>query len=120
MSAKTAEKDDTSAEIIPFGIPKSNPSGPKSGDWLRGLPDGAFFLSKAKAGPSSQAAFFDRWGIAAVLPEAMMLAAPHRNNPVAFEFFWVDSQKFSEQNRFVALLPPVPKDAEEHLGEEDG
>lgn len=112
---KTIKAEDT-AEIIPFGVPKTHGSGPKNHDWLRALPDGAFFLSKAKAGPTSQAAFFDRWGIAAVIPEAMLLAAPHRNNPLAYEFLWVDTQKFSELNRFVALLPTPDKEA----GEDDG
>lgn len=110
-----AEKD-MSAEIIPFGIPKTAGDGTKTPDWLRALPNGAFFLSKAKAGGNANAAFFDRWGIAAIIPEAVMLAAPHRNNPLAYEFFWVDTKKFSEQNRFVALLPTPDTEA----GVEDG
>lgn len=121
MSAKTQQEMAESAEIIPFEIAaKTAPSGTKTGDWLRTLPADAFFLSKAKAGSPSQSAFFDRWGIAAIIPEAVMLAAPHRNNSLAFEFFWVDSQKFSEQNRFVALLPKPPIPDTEAGETEDG
>lgn len=109
-----AEKE-TSADIIPFGIPKTAGDGTKSQDWLRALPVNTFFLSKGKA-TNTNAAFFDRWGVAAVIPEAVMLAAPHRNNPLAYEFFWVDTKKFSEQNRFVALLPTPDEEA----GEDDG
>lgn len=109
-----AEKEE-SAEIIPFGVPKTAGDGTKTIDWLRELPVGAFFLAKGKA-TNVNAAFFDRWGVAAVIPEAMMLAAPHRNNPLAYEFFWVDTKKFSEQNRFVALLPTPDEEA----GVEDG
>lgn len=108
-----SEEKEISAEIIPFGVPKTAGDGSKTADWLRTLPPNCFFLAKGKA-TNTNAAFFDRWGIAAVIPEAIMLAAPHRNNPLAYEFFWVDSQKFSEQNRFVALLP----DAE--AGDKDG
>lgn len=102
------------AEIIPFAKPASG--GGKTQDWLRKLPLGVFFLSKAKAGVPSQAPFFDRWGVAAIIPEAYMLAAPHRNNPTDYEFLWVDTAKFSEVNKFIALLPQV----EEEEGEDDG
>ncbi len=111
-----SEENEVSAEIIPFGVPKTAGDGTKTRDWLRSLPANCFFLAKGKATGNVNAAFFDRWGVAAVIPEAVMLAAPHRNNPLAYEFFWVDSQKFSEQNRFVALLPTPDKEA----GVEDG
>ena len=113
MSAENAEN---TAEIIPFAVPKTSSSGPKGHDWLRELPEGSFFLSKAKAGPPSQAAFFDRWGVANVIPEAILLAVPHR---ASYEFLWVDSAKFSELNRFVALLP-TPDKPDIEAGEEDG
>lgn len=118
MGVKPLRKDtEEGAEIIPFGMPKTAGDGTKVNDWLRTLPLNCFFLSKAKAGPQSQAAFYDRWGVAAIIPEAYMLAAPHRNNPTAYEFFWVDTKKFSELNRFVALLPQV---GDEPKGEDDG
>lgn len=122
MSAKPIEKDTPEgAEIIPFGIPKTAGDGGKPKDWLRALPMGSFFLSKAKAGTPSQQAFFDRWGVAAIIPEAYMLAAPSKINPIAYEFFWVDTQKFSELNRFVALLPEVQNEGDDnHQGEDDG
>lgn len=115
MGAKPIQKDTPKgAEIIPFAKPAGSGKPPE--DWLRKLPLGVFFLSKAKAGVPSQAPFFDRWGVAGIIPEAYLLASPHRNNPTAYEFTWVDTVKFSEVNKFVALLPQV----EGEEGEDDG
>lgn len=92
--------------ILTFQRPASDSSGKGDGkDWLRELPFEARFLAKKK---SAAGYIYDSYGISMVIPEAVLLASISPDRP-GFQFDWVDSQKFSEQNMFIALLPEPPK-----------
>lgn len=78
---------------------------PPGEDWLRKLEYGDRFLSR---GVATQRADFDQYGIAFILPEAILLA---EMQPMGNHLFrWVDSQRFSGLNKFVALLPNPPQE----------
>lgn len=81
---------------------------PPGEDWLRTLPMGCRFLCKPKSvgGPTIQ------WfGVGQIEDKAVLLATDHEFNPGHLKFTWVDSAMFSDQNRFVQLLPDM-KEAE--------
>lgn len=92
-------------------------------DWLRKMAYNDRFLSSRI---QSSGEDFDQFAIAFITPEAILLA---ELQPTGMNVFrWVDSLKFSNRNRFVALLPdPMIPDKEagvknEHhlLGPADG
>lgn len=83
--------------------------GPEDDDWLRSLPFGSRFVCY---GRSNRGCFLDNWGVASIIPKAIMLYnfTPHMGvNP----FAWVDSKKFSRDNIFVSLVPINPPQEEE-------
>lgn len=101
-------------EVIEGGLsPEVKPDGtlPGSTDWLRSLPFGARFLCRPHA---YKGARFDQFGIAAIIPEAILLGSV---TPDGLSFEWVDSKLFSNINKFVALLPNPPE--EEDINECD-
>lgn len=93
-------------EVIEGGlaVPKPKAGDPNGPDWLRSLPFGSRFLCKRKMATGSR---FDAYGIAHVLPEAILLG---ENTPDGLSFAWHDSRVFSSEYRFVALLPNPPEE----------
>lgn len=92
----------TKENVLPFRRPASDSSG--SGDdhdWLRDLVFEDRFLCQKKASNSYS---FDAYGVALVLPEAVLLAGLSNDTPLT-KFEWVDSKKFSKQHLLIALLP---------------
>lgn len=72
------------------------PSGP---DWLRELEYGDRFVCHVK---HSAGIFLEQYGIAFVIPECILLG---KSNGMGMQLDWVDSMKFSQQYKLVALLP---------------
>lgn len=115
MNTQALEKDVHSADVIPF---KLNNSTPSTTDWLRALPDTSWFVSK---GIANKSGWLDSFGIAAVMPECILLAS--RNQAGFYDYNWVDSEMFSKVNIFVARLPTPegkPEEATEEKESPDG
>lgn len=115
MNTQLLEEDVHSADVIPF---KLNNATPSSTDWLRGLQDGDWFVSK---GIANRTGWLDSFGIASVRPECILLAS--RNNAGFFDYNWVDSEQFSKVNIFVAQLPTPegkPEEATDNKETTDG
>jgi hypothetical protein len=88
-------------------IPKPQGAGPKDGkDWLRSLGYGARFVCHPK---NTVGCWLDQYGIAFVLDECILLG---KTAGMGMELGWVDSRKFSNQYRLVAVLPEAPDGAE--------
>lgn len=94
--------------------PKLNGIGKTGRDWLRELTYGDRFLS---CGVTSSRAEFDQWSIGFIIDEAILLACFQPAGVISYH--WVDSMRFSNLNKFVALLPTPDKEAgrnnEHHL-----
>ncbi len=93
---------------IPITKPAETPPGE---DWLRKLPAESRFLSQHKTNRGSR---LDNYGIAAILPFAVMLY--DFQVAMGSPFVFVISEKFSRDNRLVGLLPETPQQE----GEENG
>ena len=91
-----------------FPITKADPKPPNTEDWLRTLPEHTRFVSQHKTNQGSR---LDTYGIAAILDIAVLLY--DFNNPMGPPMFYVLSERFSKDNRFVGILP-------EPKGENDG
>jgi hypothetical protein len=96
-------------EEVDFPITKADPKPPGGGDWLRSLPNHTRFVSRHKTNQGSR---LDTWGIAAILPQCIMLY--DFNNPMGPPVSWHTSEEFSRDNRFVAILPDPPKEEEDN------
>lgn len=84
-------------EDFPITKPAQTPPGE---DWLRKLPNHTRFLCQHKTNKGS---LLDNFGVAAILPEAVMVYdfQTAMGNPFKF----VLSEIFSRDNRLVAILP---------------
>jgi hypothetical protein len=97
--------------IVPFGRPAtdgSNTDGTE--DWLREFEFEDRFLCSKKA---SNSYAFDAYGVALVLPEAILLAGLDDNTPLT-KFEWVDSKKFSKLHNLVCMLPKTERGETSH------
>jgi len=83
--------------------PKLAGSGPKGPDWLRELGYGARFVCHQV---HFAGCWLDMYGVAFVMDECILLI----KNPgtLGGEVGWVDSKRFSQQYKLVAVLPEKP------------
>ena len=86
--------------------PKLQGGGPPGHDWLRDLAYGDRFLAKRNY---DRGARIPSFGIAAVIPEAILLAEFGSGGTMSFD--WVDSKVFSGMYKFVAMLPKPDEEA---------
>ena len=83
-------------------VAKPAGSGPKGPDWLRELGYGTRFVCHPK---NTVGCWLDQYGVAFVLDECILLG---KTAGMGLELGWVDSKKFSQQYRLVAVLPGQP------------
>lgn len=95
------------ADILPFRRLSADSSGSDDGkDWLRELNFEDRFLTQRKGHLGYT---FDSYGIAAVIPEAILLAHFSPDH-MGMKFLWVDSKKFCKYFEKVAMLPEVSQE----------
>lgn len=95
-------------ELIQGGVedivePKLAGGGPKGEDWLRNLGHGAAFIAYPK---NTAGVFLCMFTVAFILDECILLMED-MGGPIP-KRGWVDSQKFSNVYKLVAVLPAQP------------